>query len=328
MESLGGGPAPSLRDLSPGLDEFRREVLEGLRRRPRELPCKYFYDARGSELFERICGLGEYYLTRAETALFARHAGEMARLLGPGCMVIEPGAGSAQKTRRLLDRMGELAAYVPVDISGEFLARTARELADAYPGAEILPVCADFTRPFRLPRPRRPARRRVLFFPGSTIGNFHPHEAAALLRRWVRLCRPGGAVLVGIDLEKDRALLEPAYDDARGVTAEFNRNLLVRINRELGADFRPEAFRHRAVYNAEAGRMELDLVSEKDQTVRLGGERFRFRKGEAVRTEYSYKYSLEKFGRVAAAAGLAVACAWTDPRGWFGEVLLTGASGL
>jgi dimethylhistidine N-methyltransferase len=308
---------PSHASRSDGADAMLCEVLAGLSRPHRQLPCKYFYDERGSRLFDEICELEEYYLTRCELAILRRHAGEMAGRIGPGCALIEYGSGSSLKTRLLLDRLERPAAYVPVDISGEHLLHSARQLARAYPGLEVAPVCADFTRPFTLPTLRGAPRRRVVYFSGSTVGNFGPAEATALLAGIARLCGPGGGLLIGVDLKKGRAILGPAYDDARGVTAAFNLNLLARINRELGADFDLSRFRHHAFYNEGAGRIEMHLVSLAAQTVHVGGAAFELAEGETICTEYSYKYGLDEFRDLAARAGLALEQVWTDQKGLF-----------
>jgi dimethylhistidine N-methyltransferase len=301
----------------PATEVFRRDVLRGLARPQKELPCKYFYDAEGSRLFEEICELPEYYLTRCELAVLERHAGTMAGHLGPRCALIEYGSGSGRKTRLLLDRLQDPAAYVPVDINRDFLFRSAEALAASYPGLEVVPVCADFTRPFQLPTLRRNAARRAVYFSGSTIGNFGPPEAVGLLRNIARLVGPGGSLLIGVDLKKDPRILEPAYDDSRGVTAAFNLNLLARINRELGSDFRLDRFRHRALYDAEHDRIEMQLVSRGEQSVRIGNEVFAFAEGEVIRTEYSYKYGLEEFAELAVRAGLRRDEVWTDDRGLY-----------
>jgi dimethylhistidine N-methyltransferase len=313
------------RDLDPGLELLRHDVLAGLRRRPRTLPCKYFYDARGSRLFEKICELDEYYLTRTELAILERSVAEMAHCLGPDCMLIEPGSGSATKTRLLLEALEDPVAWVPVDISRDVLLRSSESIDGAHPELEVLPVCADFTQAFGLPTPRRRPARRAVYFPGSTIGNFDPPEVVRFLARLRELCAPGGAVLVGADLRKDRKVLEAAYDDAAGVTAEFNLNLLLRVNRELGADFDLDRFRHRAVWDERRGRVEMHLVSTAAQTVRIGGESFSFAAGEAIHSESSYKYDLEGFAGLARAAGLAVARVWLDDRRWFSVQYLTEA---
>jgi dimethylhistidine N-methyltransferase len=308
---------PRSRRLSPSA-AFQADVRHGLHRPRKELPCKYFYDARGSELFDAICELDEYYLTRTELDVTARHAGEMAAHLGRDCLLVEYGSGSGVKTRLLLDRLESPAAYVPVDISGEHLALSAAALVERYPHLEVRPVCADFTRPFALPVPKRPAARAAVYFPGSTIGNFSPPAAVRLLRGIAELVGPGGGLLIGVDRKKDVGVLEAAYNDARGVTAAFNRNLLVRINRELGADFAVERFLHRAVYNARRGRIEMHLVSDRPQAVHLAGETFRFAAGEGIRTECSYKYGPGEFEALAARAGFRARAAWTDEAGLFG----------
>ena len=317
-------PSPAVRRRAPDAARFRREVLRGLRRRPKELPCKYLYDERGSRLFEEICGLEEYYLTRTELAVMRRHVLAMAACLGPGCCLIELGSGSGRKTRLLLGHLENPAAYVPLDISATALEASARALAAEYPGLNVLPVCADFTRPVDLPELPAAARRAV-YFPGSTIGNFGPAEAGRLLRRIRRLCGPGGGLLIGYDLKKDPAVLEAAYNDRRGVTAAFNLNLLQHINRELGADFQLDAFRHLAFYNAEQGRIEIYLVSTRPQTVRIGRARVALEEGERIRTEYSYKYTVEEFSAAAGAAGLQPRQAWTDPDNLFCVQYLAGS---
>ena len=317
------GGAARVRAAAPPRDSFLEDVLDGLSRRPRELPCKYFYDAAGSALFERICELEEYYPTRTELAILEDHAEEMAELLGERCVVIEPGSGSGRKTRLLLERLRRPAAYVPVDISAEPLRELARDLARTHPDLEVLAVCADYTAGPALPRQRARAARRVVFFPGSTIGNLHPQETVAFLKQTAALCGRGGGLLVGVDLPKGRALLERAYDDAEGVTARFNLNLLLRINRELGADFDPDAFRHRALWSRVRSRVEMHLVAERAQTVHLAGRRFELEAGEAIRTECSYKWSLRAFRGLAAAAGWRVRRVWTDPRRSFSVQYLT-----
>jgi L-histidine Nalpha-methyltransferase len=300
---------------APEREAFRRDVLHGLRRPHKELPCKYFYDTRGSRLFDAICRLEEYYPTRCEREVLRRHGEEIADALGPGVVVIEYGSGSSLKTRLLLERLRRPAAYVPVDISREHLMRAAERLRARFPGLPVRPVVADFTRPFRLPD--LPAGRRVVYFSGSTIGNFPPAEAADLLAGIRRLCGPDGGLLIGVDLKKDVAVLERAYNDARGVTAAFNLNLLERINRELGGDFDPARFRHVAFYDPSHGRIEMHLVSRDEQVVRVGGVAFPFRQGESIRTENSYKYSPEDFATLTGRAGLAVRAVWTDEGGLY-----------
>jgi L-histidine N-alpha-methyltransferase len=306
----------------PDTRRFRDDVLRGLARPAKELPCKYFYDERGSRLFEQICELDEYYLTRTELAIMRRHAGAMAARLGPRCLLIEFGSGSSTKTRLLLDHLEKPAAYVPVDISGDHLERSARILAAEYPGLAVLPVHADFTAPLTLARDLAQADRRVVYFPGSTIGNFTPPEAVALLRGVHALCGPGGGLLLGADLKKDRQTLEAAYNDAQGVTREFNLNLLQRINRELGGNFCLDRFRHHAFYNAAEGRIEMHLISTCRQMVRISTTRIGFAPEEGIRTEYSYKYAVEEVAELAAAAGMRVDEVWTDERRLFGVLFL------
>jgi dimethylhistidine N-methyltransferase len=301
---------PHPRDLPR--ERFLADALAGLRRRPKTLPCKYFYDAEGSKLFDQICALPEYYPTRTELGILRAHAGEMADALGPDALLIEYGSGSSVKTRLLLDRLARPAAYVPVDISREHLFETALALRVDYPGLEVLPLCADFAAPVTLPRPRRLAARRAVYFPGSTIGNFSEAGAVALMARVARQVGPGGAFLVGVDLAKDPRVLERAYDDAAGVTAAFNLNLLARMNRELDADFDLRRFAHRARWVPGASRIEMHLVSTAEQVVRLGGTEIHFERGESICTEHSHKYTLAGFARLARRAGLAVRRVWTD----------------
>ncbi|MFP4144572.1 MAG: L-histidine N(alpha)-methyltransferase [Phycisphaeraceae bacterium] len=299
------------RDLSPDSDDLLRECVAGLRRRPRELPCKFLYDERGAELFERICDLPEYYPTRTELGILEANLGEIAERLGPSCLVVEPGSGDGRKTRILLGGLDRPSGYVPIDIAREQLWATARELSAAHPEMEILPVCADYAEPMELPACSRPVARRVVYFPGSTIGNLHPVEARAFLRRMAELAGPGGAMLIGVDLRKDEATLLAAYNDRAGVTAAFNLNLLDRLNRELGARFEVDGFEHRAVWNDRASRMEMHLVCTRAQVATLGGESFSFRPGESIRTECSYKYTPDAFAELA--EGFRVGKVWTDP---------------
>jgi dimethylhistidine N-methyltransferase len=303
-------------------DQFRVDVLRGLAAPAREIPSKYFYDEAGSRLFDRICELEEYYPTRTELAIMRRHREVMAALLGPGCLLIEYGSGSGVKSRLLLDQLDAPAGYVPVDIAREHLAGAATALARKVPHVEILPVCADFTRPLTLPVPSRLPRRRVVYFPGSTVGNLVPDEVIALFHQTARLCGPGGGMLVGADLKKDPAVLHAAYNDREGVTAAFNFNLLARINRELEGNFRLDRYWHHAFYNPHAGRIEMHLVSRADQHVRVGGKPFAIAEGESIRTEYSYKYSRAELRDLAAAGGFVVRRTWTDDREYFGVMYM------
>ncbi|MEN8158580.1 MAG: L-histidine N(alpha)-methyltransferase [Myxococcota bacterium] len=296
---------------------FLADALRGLRQPEKSLPCKYFYDAEGSKLFDQICQLPEYYPTRTELGILREHAAEMAQCLGPETLLIEYGSGSSVKTRLLLDHLERPAAYVPVDVSREHLFETALALRIDYPDLPVLPLCADFAGSFTLPEPPRSVARRVVYFPGSTIGNLLEAAAVELMARVARRVGPGGAFVVGVDLKKDLDVLERAYDDAQGVTAAFNLNLLARMNQELGADFDLRAFEHAAVWNEEAGRIEMHLVSRIAQVARVDGEVVRFEAGERICTEHSHKYSVDGFARLAERAGLAVRRVWTDPRRYF-----------
>jgi len=310
-------------DFSPDAAVMLAEVLRGLSLPQKNIPSLYFYDQRGSELFDAITELPEYYPTRTEIAILEKHGAEMAAALGPGVRLIELGSGSAVKTELLLANLDATAAYVPVEISRDHLLAAAARIAADFPDLEVLPVTADFTEPFDLPDPARSrVRRNVAFFPGSTIGNFPRGMAADLLEATRREVGPGGAMLVGVDLEKDRATLERAYNDAAGVTAEFNLNLLVRLNRELGADFEVDGFRHEAAWDEAAGRIEMRLVSLREQQVNIAGDQFHFAPGELLVTEYSHKYSLAGFRTLAEGAGFEVERVWTDPDRLFSVQLL------
>jgi dimethylhistidine N-methyltransferase len=305
----------------PERERFLRDVLDGLSREQKEIPCKWLYDERGSALFEQICELEEYYPTRTELAIMERHAGAMARALGEGCALVEYGSGSSLKTQLLLEHLPSPAAYLPVDISPDALAGAAARLARRFPALPVVPVCADFTAPLALPAVPG-ARRRAVYFPGSTIGNFHKLDAAGFLARVRRECGPGGALLIGVDLIKDRATLERAYDDPHGVTAAFDLNVLARANRELGADFELAAYRHRARWDERHGRIEMHLEARSPQRVRVGGRQFELAAGETILTECSYKYAQSEFQAIAAIAGWRVERTWADPQAWFAVVLL------
>ncbi len=304
-------PAPTT-----ALQDFMDDVLTGFAAQPKSLPCKYFYDERGSELFARICELDAYYPTRTELHIMHQHVGEMASLIGRRARLVELGSGNSTKTRVLLDRTANLDSYVPVDISGEYLARASERLARDYPHVPVLPVCADYSGPFELPVPNH-AARTVVYFPGSTIGNFLPGEARRFLKVMARVAGPRGGLLIGVDLKKDPNLLHAAYNDPEGVTAEFNLNLLARINRELGGDFDLDRFRHRAFYDAKEGRIEMQLVSLARQIVRVGRSSFSFSEGEPITTEYSYKYEPGEFAKLAASARFALRRVWTDEKALF-----------
>ena len=307
----------SFHDLHPDTGRFLDDVMAGLSRPQRTLPPKYFYDAHGCALFEAICGLPEYYLTRAEIALMRGQVGDMAHYLGPGCVLIEYGSGSGRKTRILIGAI-EPVAYVPIDIAREQLGATAAEIARDFPRLRVIAVCADYSRPLALPELDDLGARRIVYFPGSTIGNFTPAEAVAFLAGAREQAGAGGGLLIGVDLKKDAARLDAAYNDTRGITAAFNLNLLARINRELGADFDLSAFRHHAFYDEATGRIEMHLESVKAQAITISGRVIRFREGETIHTESSYKYSVREFQELAQAAGLAPIECWTDAEQLFG----------
>ncbi|RZT93640.1 L-histidine N(alpha)-methyltransferase [Rivibacter subsaxonicus] len=309
-------------DTRTTASEFGRELLAGLERRPRSVPPKFFYDAAGSALFDRICELPEYYPTRTELRILADHAPEIARCIGPHADIIEFGAGSSRKVRLLLEALQQPRRFVPIDISAEHLHAAADLLRLEHPGLLVQPLAADFTRPFDLPAlPPGPGPvRRVGFFPGSSIGNFSPDEALHFLRDAAALLRgsavPGG-MLVGVDLVKDAGLLHAAYNDAAGVTAAFNLNLLARANRELGADFELDGFEHYAFYEPRLQRVEMHLLSRRAQRVHLAGQAFDFAAGQGLHTENSYKYGVDGFRELAARAGFVPGPVWCDARRWF-----------
>jgi dimethylhistidine N-methyltransferase len=296
------------------------EVLHGLLYSPRQLSHVWLYDDRGSRLFEQICQLPEYYLTRVETAIMHAHARAMAERIGPNASVIELGSGDGAKTRLLLDALSKPRHYLPIDIAASSLARTARALQRDYPHVQVLPVCADFTRQLELPP--LADTRRVIYFPGSTIGNYAAADAVRLLRRTRELAGDGGLALVGFDLVKERALLERAYDDSKGVTAEFNLNALRHVNRRLGVGFDLGHFRHRALWLEAEQRIEMHLVSVVDQTIRVGATPIRLPRGDFIRTEYCHKYTSETFATLAQQAGWSAVHGWTDERSWFCVQLL------
>jgi dimethylhistidine N-methyltransferase len=310
---------PHIESAEEAAGRLRREIHAGLRADPKTLPPKLFYDDTGARLFEQITKLDEYYVTRTEREIMDAHATEMAALIGAGVVLIEPGSGEALKVRTLLNHLERPAAYVPIDISADQLARIAGELTERYPHLEVIPLEADFTRGLCLPELPDDMRlaRRVAFFPGSTIGNLHPPQAVALLREIVRVVGPRGGLLLGVDLRKDPTILHAAYNDVRGVTAAFNKNALVRLNREFGATFDVDRFRHYAYYNPVANRVEMHLVSLETQSVVVDGERYGFEQGEPIWTESSYKYSPAELEGCAREAGLAMRRMWCDKRRWF-----------
>jgi dimethylhistidine N-methyltransferase len=313
-------------DRRPPSNELLEIAQRGLSLKPKRLPSWLFYDERGSQLFDDICEQPEYYLTRSEIALMDEHAGSIADTLGSDVRLVEYGSGNARKTRMLLQHLHEPVAYVPVEISAEPLRESVDRLAAEFPALPVQPLCADFTKPLRLPIPPRAPRRTVLYFPGSTIGNFDNRDAAALLRKMRNEMGDAGGILIGVDLKKDPAIIEAAYNDAAGVTAAFTLNMLTRLNRDVGSDFDLSAFRHRAHYNSMAGRIETHIVSSKAQQVKLGKASVAFREDEAIQVEYSCKYSLADFEALAAKAGLAVMRVWTDAEKMFSVQYLVRAS--
>lgn len=295
---------------------FLEDVISGLSKARKELHCKYFYDERGSRLFDQICKLEEYYLTRTETQIMVDNADAIGRRLGAETVLVEYGSGSSTKTRLLLNHLDNQKAYLPVDISEEHLLRTAEELKTDYPDLDIRPIVADFTLGFELPEDYRDSQISV-YFPGSTIGNLEPQAAVALLQKIAEQCDSHGGLLIGFDLDKDERVLLAAYDDEQGVTAEFNLNLLRRINRELDANFDIDQFQHVASYNAEKSRVEIYIESLTDQCVSVGDSKFLFGDGERIFTEYSHKYGVDTFAAMASKAGLTMDQFWVDDNAYF-----------
>jgi L-histidine Nalpha-methyltransferase len=311
-------PSPAPSALSAA---FASDVLAGLKAEPKTLPAKYFYDSTGSRLFDRITELPEYYLTRTELGLLKERAGDIARLLPENAALIEFGSGAHTKASILLRAAAHVSAYVPVDISPDVLRQEADLLRRQFPKLTVLPVYADFCNPFDLPA-EVSALPRAGFFPGSTIGNFEPHEACTFLRNAGDILGPGARFVVGVDLVKDRAVLHAAYNDAAGVTARFHLNVLARINRELGANFNLDGFEHHALFNRERSRIEMHLASVKRQKVKILGETIEFRAGETIHTENSYKYTINTFGALARGSGWKVHAFWTDADKYFGMFVL------
>ncbi|HZD89041.1 MAG TPA: L-histidine N(alpha)-methyltransferase [Pseudolabrys sp.] len=311
--------ARSSRQQLPSEEEsaFAVDVLRGLKATPKRIPAKYFYDDAGSLLFDRITDLPEYYPTRCEMRILEAQATEICKLIPEGAALVELGAGSNKKARLLLKAAPTLSVYVPVDICGEMIEREAVELRRDFPKLEVRPVAADFTKEFELPDEAREAPARVGFFPGSTIGNFEPHEAAAFLNNIGRILGPGALLIIGVDLVKPVEVLKAAYNDKAGVTAKFNLNLLKRINRELGGTFDLDCFEHHAIYNRERNRIEMHLASLKRQKVKVAGEAIDFRAGETIHTENSYKYSVESLTALARGVGWLPVKAWTDADKYF-----------
>ena len=312
-----------LLDLHPEASDFLADALSGLRAQPKRLSPKYFYDAQGSKLFDQICGLPEYYPTRTEIEILERYRSEISLSLGSQSCLIELGSGSSLKTSIVVASARDLHSYVPIDISKNHLVSAAERVAHRHPTLRVMPVCADFLGDLRLPEATESARRKYFWFPGSTIGNLSRSARQQLLETIVSLCQPqGGGLLIGIDLQKERDVLESAYNDRQGVTAAFNLNLLRRMNRELGANFELAQFRHWAFYNDAEGRIEMHLQSQRQQDVALADERFSFDVGESICTEHSYKFAVRGFADEADACGLSLIKVWTDPADLFAVMLL------
>jgi dimethylhistidine N-methyltransferase len=307
---------------APSRDCFLYEAIEGLSRPQKTLPCKFLYDEEGSRLFDEICELEEYYPTRTEDRILRENIFEIAGVIGRECRLAEFGSGSSTKTRHLLTHLPDMAGYIPIDISGPQLLKSAARLSDEFPGLEITPLEADYGDISELPRTKRKAKRTVAFFPGSTIGNFDPAAAVGFLRNIASLCGREGGLLIGVDRKKPKSILEPAYNDRKGVTARFNLGILARANRELGANFDVSAFRHHAPYNETHGRIEMHLVSERTQVVDLDSRQFRFEEGEYITTEHSYKYTRSGFAGLALKAGFEVVKHWEDENHLFGVSFL------
>lgn len=298
------------------------EVKEGLSKSQKQLPAKYFYDERGSKLFEQITRLDEYYLTRTEKAILKENISEISKCIGSNAMLVELGSGSSKKTRLLLDQLSDLSAYVPVDISEEYLLKVVSRLRIDYPQIPVIPIFSDYTSDFDLPNLGGDYSRQVVFFPGSTIGNFNPDEIRSFMNNLTAATEKDSGMLIGVDLKKDKKIIEAAYNDSQGITAQFNKNILVRLNLELNADFDVEQFSHRAFFNEKKGRIEMHLISEVEQQVEIAGERFHFGKGESIHTENSYKYSLKEFKKLVS-DWYSVEKVWTDDRQYFSLQFLT-----
>ena len=308
-------------DLHPKAGDLRAEAIAGLRRSQKTLPCKYFYDALGARLFEAITELPEYYPTRTELGIMSRAVHEMAESIGPHATLVEFGSGVGLKTQKLLDALIDPSGCVLIDISRAALEASAYQLADRYDDMEVVAVCADYTQPLRLPRPHRPSSRTVAYFPGSTIGNFTHEEAVRFLQRVAELVGQGGGLLVGIDRKKDPKVIEGAYNDSLGVTGAFNLNILRRLN-QIDADFDLGSFRHHAPYVEGEGRIEMRLISQVDQSVRIGKASIELSAGEHIVTEHSHKYDLGQFEDMARSAGFRLTKQWSDDREWFSVCFL------
>lgn len=298
------------------------EVIEGLTRTPKKLPTKLFYDKKGSQLFEEISGLKEYYLTRCETEILQENIGDITSQIGSNSILIEFGSGSSLKTHLLLNSLPSLSSYIPIDISEEQLLNSVTKLKSEFPGLNILPICTDFTQHIHLPISKSYGHRRVAYYSGSSIGNFTPKLAKLFLRKIAAICGRNGAMLIGVDLKKDKSIIYQAYNDSMGITARFNMNVLERLNKEMGATFNLKQFSHKAFYNPVKGRIEMYLVSRIDQTVRVNNTYIAFKRGERILTEYSYKYTLEEFSAIAEEY-FTISRIWTDKENYYALLFLT-----
>jgi len=308
----------TIHDLKPKIDNFRNEVLAGLSKPQKKIPPKFFYDENGSKIFDQICELEEYYPTRIESELLRNHCSEIADLIEESCLVIEYGSGSSQKISILLDQLKNPSAYMPIDISREHMIVASTRIAEKYPDLDVLAVCADYTREMVLPEYNQNiVKKKVIFFPGTTIANLERIEAVKLLKQSATIVGLGGGMLIGVDTKKDPQLLHAAYNDAKGVTAAFNLNLLLRMNRELEADFKLNSFNHYAFFNLKKSRIELHLVSLKDQIVTVAGQKFRFIDGESIHTENSYKFSIQEVQNLAEECGFKLTKVWSDSNNYF-----------
>ena len=312
-------------ETEAALHTMLRDVVEGLSQNRKTLPSKYFYDERGSKLFDDICELDEYYVTRTESTLMQQQVGDIAAAVGSNALLVEYGSGSSLKTRLLLRNLIAPAGYVPIDISGDYLSQVGDSLQAEFPHIEVMPVVADFTKSFEVPSPTSKESRQVIYFPGSTIGNFPREDAMALLAGMAENAGADGGVLIGVDLDKDRDVLRAAYNDSQGVTAKFNLNILKRINDELGGSFDLSKFKHEAVFNDGRSCIEMHLISTERQTVNVCKYSFEFEENESVLTEYSHKYTIDAFGEMANEAGLNVKNVWTDANNMFAVMYLERA---
>lgn len=313
----------ALYDFHPKIESFYDEVIKGLSKTPKQIPSKFFYDSQGSELFNQICQLEEYYPTRTELSIFQQYKLEISKFIGKNALIIEYGSGGSQKVRLLLDMLDEPVGYLPIDISKDYLFDDASQLAKDYPKLQIIAVCADYTKTIKLPELNFNFDKKVVFFPGSTIGNLDYEDAKSLLSNTVARLNNKDGMLIGVDLKKNTKLLNDAYNDRQGVTAAFNLNLLTRINNDLKANFDLSAFEHYAFYNEDKGRIEMHLISRKDQNIKINDHEIKLKKDEMIHTENSYKYEIKQFQQLATATGFSASKVWVDPANLFSVHYLT-----